>query len=124
MYCPNCGLGQPDEHRFCISCGMPLPRELLPARRAKVTGLFPGVPTHRDDPAEPVLRVSRYLEDIEVTTGEGSVLIPGHHARFSIWVVDRPICAMSLLDSEAQRLAAFLLAPVPNGDGLREPSFN
>ena len=32
MYCPNCGFGQPDTHRFCISCGLPLPRELPPAR--------------------------------------------------------------------------------------------
>jgi hypothetical protein len=76
MYCPGCGIGQPDEHRFCISYGLPLPRELLPERQAKMTDLFLGIPTHPDDPAEPVLRVSRYLEDIEVTTVEGSVLIP------------------------------------------------
>ena len=61
VYCPNCGLGQPDQHRFCISCGLPLPRDLMPARGPKVTGLFPGIATHWDDPAEPVLRVSRYL---------------------------------------------------------------
>jgi hypothetical protein len=125
MYCPNCGLGQPDQHRFCISCGLPLPRDLLsPARGPKVTGLFPGIPTHWNDPAEPVLRVSRYLEDREVRGPQGPVVVPGHHVRFSIWVVDRPICAMSLPDDQTERLARFLLAPVLEGDALREPSLN
>jgi hypothetical protein len=77
MYCPNCGFGQPDHHRFCISCGLPLPHDLLPARGPKITGLFPGIPTHWDDPAEPVLRVSRYLQDREVEGPGGRVVIPG-----------------------------------------------
>lgn len=124
MYCPNCGLAQPDAHRFCISCGSRLPRELLPARGPKVTSLFPGIPTHRKDPPEPVLRVSRYLHDMELMTDEGRVVVPGRHARFSIWIVDRPVCAMSLADDQAVRLGHFLLASVPNGDGLREPSLN
>ena len=119
MYCQNCGFGQPDAHRFCISCGLPLPRELLPARGPKVTSLFPGIPTHWEDPPEPVLRVSRYLEDREVAGPEGPVVIPGHHVRFSIWVVDRPVCAMSLPDGQADRLGRFLLAPL--GDGPRAP---
>jgi hypothetical protein len=124
MYCPSCGVGQPDQHRFCISCGLPLPRDPLPARGPKVTGLFPGIPTHWDDPAEPVLRVSRYLEDREVRGPHGPVVIPGHHVRFSIWVVDRPVCAMSLPDEQSERLARFLLTPVADSTGLAEPSLN
>jgi hypothetical protein len=115
MFCPSCGAGQPDEHRFCAFCGARLPLELLRPRKPKQTNLFLGIPTHPDDAAEPVLRVSRYLEDVEIESVDGSVVIPGHHARFSIWVVDRPVCAMSLSEDEAERLGQFLLAPVPKG---------
>jgi hypothetical protein len=59
-----------------------------------------------------VLRVSRYREEIEIETAEGTAVIPGHHVRFSIWVVDRPVCAMSLSDDEAERLAQFLLGSI------------
>ena len=124
MYCPNCGFGQPDQHRFCISCGLPLPHDLLPARGPKITGLFPGIPTHWDDPPEPVLRVSRYLLDREVEGPEGRVIIPGHYARFSIWVIDRPVCAMSLPDGQNEHLARFLVAPVPGGKAVHNPSLN
>jgi hypothetical protein len=24
MFCPDCGLRQPDQHRYCFSCGAPL----------------------------------------------------------------------------------------------------
>jgi hypothetical protein len=124
MYCPNRGLGQPDQHRFCVSCGLPLPRDLLPAKGPKITGLYPGIPTHWDDPAEPVLRVSRYVQDREVEGPEGRVIIPGHYARFSIWVIDRPVCAMSLPDGQSERLARFLVAPVPGGEAVHNPSLN
>lgn len=112
MYCPSCGQRQPDTHRFCFSCGTPLPNDLIPLRRPKATNLFPGIPTHAEDPPEPVLRVSRYLDDIEITSGDHSVMIPGHHVRFSIWLVDRAVCAMSLTEDEAERLGRFLLTPV------------
>jgi hypothetical protein len=113
MHCPSCGRGQPDTHRFCFACGSPLPNDLVPLRRPKVTNLFLGIPTHAEDPPEPVLRVSRYLDDVEITSGEGSVMVPGRHVRVSIWVVDRPVCAMSLTEDEAERLGRFLLTPVP-----------
>lgn len=77
-----------------------------------MTALFAGIPTHPSDPPEPVLRVSRYLDDVVVETSEGSVTIPGGHARFSVWVIDRPVCAISLPDTEAERLARFLATPV------------
>ena len=122
MYCPSCGFGQPDTHRFCMACGFSLPQELLILRVPKVTNLFPGIPTHPDDAPAPVLRVSRYLEEFEFTSEEGSVLVPGHHARFSIWIVDRPVCAMSLPDEEAERLALFLLTPVQDRERVDMPT--
>lgn len=120
MFCPSCGLQQPDGHRFCVSCGFVLPTDLIRSKQPKVTTLFPGIPTNSADPPDPVMRVSRYLEDLEVETADGSVTIPGHHVRFSIWVVDRPVCAMSLQDSEAERLARFLLMPVKADIAARE----
>jgi hypothetical protein len=91
----------------------------MPLRRPKVTNLFPGIPTHSEDPPEPVLRVSRYLDDVEITSGEHSVMIPGHHVRVSIWLVDRAVCAMSLTEDEAERLGRFLLTPVPDDSDQR-----
>jgi hypothetical protein len=118
MYCPSCGLHQPDTHRYCVACGTVLPTELIRATLPKMTSLFAGIPTHPSDPPEPVLRVSRYLEEIEVETPEGAATIPGHHVRFSVWVIDRPVCAISLPDTEAERLASFLQAPADLGDRI------
>jgi hypothetical protein len=109
MFCPTCGSEQSNDHRFCAFCGGRMPIDLFAHRGPKQTTLFLGIPTHPDDAAEPVLRVSRYSAEIEIETVEGSTVIPGHHVRFSIWVVDRPVCAMSLSDDEAERLAQFLL---------------
>lgn len=122
MFCPTCGLQQPDDHRYCVACGRVLPTGLIRPRQPKVTNLFLGFPTHPQDAAEPVLRVSRYIEDVEIETAEGSVTIPGRHTRFSIWVVDRPVCAMSLGDSEVERLARFLLTPVGAQSGVEQPA--
>ena len=113
MYCPNCGLRQPERHRFCISCGSSLPTELLTSSAPpKVTQLFAGIPTHPSDPPEQVLRVSRYAEDIVFESEEGSVTIPGHHVRLSVWTGEGPDCAISLTDDESDRLARFLIASV------------
>lgn len=118
MFCSTCGLEQPVAHRYCVACGTTLPVELLRPTLPKMTALFAGIPTHPSDPPEPVLRVSRYLDDIDVETPEGSVTIPGHHVRLSVWVIDRPVCAMSLPDTEADRLATFLATPAPTGDRI------
>ena len=80
------------------------------AGTAKITELFLGVPAHPDDPPEPVLRVSWYLREDVFEAEEGSVTVPGHHVRFSIWPFDRPVCAMSVPESEATRLGSFLVA--------------
>jgi hypothetical protein len=39
--------------------------------------------------------------------------------RFSIWVEDTAVAALSLPDDEAASLGEFLLAAVPNGDEVR-----
>jgi hypothetical protein len=59
------------------------------------------------------LRVSRYLEDHEFSAPEGTVTIPGDHVRFSVWLVDRPVAAISLTGSDAEDLGRFLADPEP-----------
>jgi hypothetical protein len=114
MFCPRCGLGQPSDHRFCLSCGIRLPAELLPRRGPKVSRWFRSIPVHPEDPPGAMLRVSRYLDEFEMETAEGSVRVPAHHVRVSVWVEDRPICAVSIPDDEAETLAGFLSAEVSN----------
>jgi len=115
MFCPRCGLGQPSDHRFCLSCGIRLPTELLPRRGPKVSRWFRTIPVHPEDPPGAMLRVSRYLDEFDIETAEGSVRVPAHHVRVSVWVEDRPICAVSIPDDEAEALAGFLSAEVSNG---------
>ena len=78
-----------------------------------MTRLFLGIQTSEQDPAGAVLRVSRYIEDHEFSAPEGTVVIPGGHARFSVWVVDRPVAAISVTESDAEDLGRFLLDPEP-----------
>jgi hypothetical protein len=113
MFCQRCGFGQPSDHRFCVACGAQLPGHLVRARIPKVTRLFLGVQTIEQDPLGTVLRVSRYMEDHEFTAPEGTVVIPGDHARVSIWLVDRPVAAISVTGSDAEALGRFLLDPEP-----------
>jgi len=119
MFCPACGLGQPDDHRYCVACGRSLPAYLLRAHGPKVSRWFLGVPVAPSDRAGSALRVSRYLEEFEIETPEGSVRVPSHHVRFSVWVDDRAVAAISLTDDEAGSVAAFLLAAVTDGDPVQ-----
>ncbi len=119
MYCPSCGLTQPLEHRFCVSCGIRLPRELLRTPSPKVTRWFSSVPVHPHDNPTAMLRASRYLDEFEIETAEGSVRVPSHHVRLSVWVEDRVACAVSIPDSEAHGLADFMLAEVADGNDRR-----
>jgi hypothetical protein len=73
--------------------------------------MFLGIPTHPIGPLVPVLRVAT-IRDIDFSSPEGTVRIPGHHTRLSIWPEDRPVCAMSLSEEEAKRLGRFLLSAV------------
>lgn len=113
MFCQRCGFGQPDDHRFCVACGAQLAFHLARAHVPKVTRFFLGTQTSQLDPAGAVLRVSRYIEDYEFSAPEGTVVVPGEHARFSVWVVDRPVAAISVTESDAEELGRFLLDPEP-----------
>jgi hypothetical protein len=77
-----------------------------------MTRWFRGIPILADDAPDTALRVSRYLEEFEMQAPEGSVRVPSHHVRFSVWVGDQAVCAVSVPDDEAEALARFLQAPV------------
>jgi hypothetical protein len=70
------------------------------------------MPVVPSDPPNAALRVSRYVESVELKTAEGTARVPSHHVRFSIWHQDRAVCAVSVPDDEAEALAEFLLAQV------------
>ena len=124
MFCPRCGLKQPSDHRFCVSCGNYFPRTMLGGRGPKVSRWFWSIPVAKDDNAHAALRVSRYLEERVIESPEGSVRIPGHHVRFSIWVEDRAVAAVSLPDQEAEALGEFLLSTVTDGNGVEDLTTN
>jgi hypothetical protein len=109
MNCPSCASPQHPEHRFCPTCGTALrPGGIADASAAKVTQLFMGLPDAAGHESDSVLRASRYRQEHEFVAPEGAVHIHDQHVRLSIWVVDRPVCAISLSDEEAGRLAEFL----------------
>ena len=85
---------------------------LARAHVPKVTRLFLGIQTSQHDPAGAVLRISRYIEDYECSAPEGTVVVPGEHAR-PVWVVDRPVAAISVTESDAEELGRFLVDPEP-----------
>src|SRR2546426_1543243 len=120
MYCPRCGLGQPSDHRFSLSCGARLPTELLPHRGPKVTRWFRSILVHPEDRPGSMLRVSRYLDEFDIETEDGSGRVPAHHVRLSFWLADRAVCALSIPDDEAEALSVFLAAAVADGHS-REP---
>jgi hypothetical protein len=113
MFCPKCGLEQPREHTFCVACGLRLPHDLLPGRRPKVSQWFWSIPVGSGDPPHGALRVSCYLEEVEVSSQEGSVRIPADHVRFSMWIEDQAVCALSISFEEARRLLGFLQSWLP-----------
>lgn len=112
MYCPRCGVGQPDDHRFCFACGAPLPLHLLRPKGPKVSRWFEAIPVASTDPPRSYVRVSCYLEEIEIESEGATARIPSHHVRFSIWVNDQAMCAASLPDHEARALGRFVLESV------------
>jgi hypothetical protein len=111
MSCPRCGLEQPQEHRYCAGCGRRL-SDPAGSGSPKVTRWFRSLPVHPDDPADALLRVSRYLDEVTIETDEGSVRVPSHHVRFSVWSGDRALCAISIPDDEADGLVEFLRSNV------------
>lgn len=108
LFCPRCRLEQPRSHAYCLRCGHELPRELLSHEPAKTTRFFAGVKVGQGDPDHAYLRVSCYREDQLFESPEGSVTVPGHHVRFSVWVGDEARCVMSLPETEAAALATYI----------------
>lgn len=92
---------------------MTLPVELVAPSHAKATRFFAGVKVGDKDPDAGFLRVSCYLKEQTFEAPEGTVTIPGRHVRFSIWEQSEAQCALSIPETEARALAAFI------GDELR-----
>ena len=117
IFCPECRLSQPTEHTYCIACGTDLPTQLLePRPGVKSARLFPGIKVSEGDPEGAFLRVSCYLKEQIFRSKEGSVTIPGRHVRFSVWVADEARCVMSIPESEARSLAAFISSELGRPD--------
>lgn len=108
IFCPSCRLRQPSEHAYCVRCGHTLPSHLLEQAPVKRARFFAGVKVSEGDSAHAFLRVSCYLKEQTFSTPEGSVVIPGHHVRFSIWNGERAQCVVSIPETEARELARFI----------------
>ncbi len=108
IFCPQCRLRQPAAHRFCVRCGETLPGSLVQQHPPKVWRFFAGAKVRDADLEDGYLRVSRYRRDRRIDAPEGSVVIPGEHVRFSIWSQGRALRVLSLPESEARELVAFL----------------
>lgn len=86
-----------------------MPAHLLEdSGRVKAARYFPGVKVSDGDPEGAFLRVTCYLKEQVFESPEGSVTIPGRHVRFSVWVGNEARCVMSIPESEARDLAAFV----------------
>ncbi|MDQ3646254.1 MAG: hypothetical protein M3345_04885 [Actinomycetota bacterium] len=109
MFCPQCRLEQPVDHRYCARCGASLPSHLVkPA--AKSARFFAGVKVADGDPEQGFLKVSCYLREQHLYQGDRQITIPGHHVRFSMWVEDRARCVISIPISQARELTDYLHA--------------
>lgn len=108
VYCPDCRFKQPSEHSFCFRCGRSLPTHLVDRTPSKLARFFAGVKVDDGDPENAYLRVSCYRKEQTFNSPEGSVVIPGRHVRFSIWVADQARCVLSVPETEARDLAHFI----------------
>ena len=108
VYCPDCRFKQPSEHKFCYRCGRALPVDLVENVPSKLARFFAGVKIDDGDPENAYLRVSCYRKEQTFESAEGSVMIPGRHVRFSIWVKDQAKCVLSIPETEARDLAHFI----------------
>jgi hypothetical protein len=88
----------------------------------KVSRWFRSLPILPQDQPETMLRVSRYFEEVDVSTPDGSVRVPAHHVRISIWSGDHALAALSIPDDEARELATFLAAAVAEADPKEVPT--
>lgn len=77
---------------------------------SKTARFFAGFRAADEDPEEAYLRVTSYRGAEVLEAPEGAVEVPANHVRFSVWVGDRARCVVSIPQSEARELAAFLAA--------------
>ena len=77
---------------------------------SKTARFFAGLRAAEEDPADAFLRVTSYRGSEVLEAPEGTVEVPANHVRFSVWVGDRARCVVSIPESEARELAAFLTA--------------
>lgn len=118
IFCPQCRLAQPSHHLYCVRCGAGLPSHLLGEEdRVKAIRYFPGIKVGEGDPEGAFLRVTCYLKEQVFRSEEGTVTIPGRHVRFSFWVGSEARCVMSIPESEARDLAAFVTEELGRSDG-------
>lgn len=75
---------------------------------SKTGRFFAGVRVDDEDPDGAFLRVTSYRDVEVVEAPEGTVEVPANHVRFSVWVDDRARCVISIPESEARELVAFL----------------
>ena len=121
VFCPQCRLSQPAAHRFCPRCGSTMPHLERPAKSSR---FFTGVRVADTDLPGAFLRVSCYRDEQVIHSPEGSVAVPGHHVRFSIWSDAEARCVISLPEIEARALIEFVseqLGPSEVGAELDQP---
>ena len=117
IFCPQCRLSQPSEHRYCVRCGVALPSHLVEDQgRTKAVRYFPGIKVSEGDAEGAFLRVSCYLKEQVFRSAEGAVRIPGRHVRLSFWVGNEARCVMSIPESEARDLASFVTSELGRSD--------
>jgi hypothetical protein len=75
---------------------------------SKVGRFFAGLRVDGHDPDNAFLRVTSYRRAHVLEAPEGSVEVSDDHVRFSVWVDDRARFVISIPESEARELAAFL----------------
>jgi hypothetical protein len=85
-----------------------MPRHLADPSSSKSARFFAGVRVDQADPENAFLRVSCYRREQTFESAEGSVVIPGSHVRFSIWVNDEAKCVLSVPETEARDLSRFI----------------
>jgi hypothetical protein len=80
--------------------------------------MFAGIKISDKDLDPGFLRVSCYLKEQRFDAPEGSVLIPGHHVRFSIWDGERARCVLSIPETEARAMADFIQSELDEMNGV------
>ena len=85
---------------------------------SKIGRFFAGLRVDGNDPENAFLRVTSYREAQVLAAPEGTVDVAANHVRFSVWVDDCARCVVSIPESEARELAAFLAAEM----GVPQPA--